>query len=225
MGMKVSGHFIAYDDAISVDIGFEPDEVWLYTAVGGTELLYHWLRTLYDAGATALYGILDTAGAKSHLTSAATGIIPYDGKKMPQVLVESPVPEAGDLARPCHNFAYHKINTTTPVQRSATVIGTMVRPTTANGYVYECTTTAGAMTSLTEPTWPTTPGDTVSDGSNTWTCREENIVLAGGMGFTIGADICTDNEILAFTAEQHDKYGDMGDADGQVPVKFPKKGK
>jgi hypothetical protein len=209
---------------MNVDIGFEPDEVWLYTAVGGTELLYHWLRTLYDDAVTGLYGILDTAGAKSHLTTADTGIIPYDGRKMPQVLVESPVPEAGDLAVPCHNYAYQIANTVTPTARAATVIGTMVRPDTANGYVYECTTSSGACS--VEPTWPTTPGDTVQDSaSNVWTCREENIALTGGMGFTIGVSICTDNEILTFTAEQHDKYGDMGDANGQDPVKFPARGK
>jgi hypothetical protein len=40
---------------------------------------------------------------------------------------------------------------------------------TGNGYYYECTT-AGT-TGATEPTWPTTAGNTVVDGSVTWTCR------------------------------------------------------
>lgn len=43
-------------------------------------------------------------------------------------------------------------------------------PTTANGYVYECTT-AGTSHAATEPTWPTTVGNTVADGTVTWTCR------------------------------------------------------
>jgi len=45
----------------------------------------------------------------------------------------------------------------------------MVAPTTKNAYHYECTTAGTSHSS--EPTWPTTVGDTVSDGSVTWTCR------------------------------------------------------
>ena len=49
-------------------------------------------------------------------------------------------------------------------------VGDAVVPTTANGYWYECTT-AGTSDS-TEPTWSTTPGDTITDGSVVWTCRK-----------------------------------------------------
>lgn len=47
-----------------------------------------------------------------------------------------------------------------------------VRPTTDNGYWYECTTagTSGG----TEPTWGTTPGGTTTDNTVTWTCRNES---------------------------------------------------
>lgn len=44
-----------------------------------------------------------------------------------------------------------------------------VVPTTPNECVYECTT-AGT-TGATEPTWPITPGATVSDGTVVWTCQ------------------------------------------------------
>lgn len=48
-------------------------------------------------------------------------------------------------------------------------------PTTPNGYAYECTTagTSGG----TEPTWPTTVGNTVNDGTVVWTCRSVTITL------------------------------------------------
>jgi len=56
-----------------------------------------------------------------------------------------------------------------PAARAATTAygaGAYVVPTAANGHVYKCTT-AGT-TGSTEPTWPTTHGATVADGSVVW---------------------------------------------------------
>lgn len=49
--------------------------------------------------------------------------------------------------------------------------GAFVKPTTPNNLCYEATT-AGTSHASTEPTWPTTPGETVTDGTAVWTCRE-----------------------------------------------------
>ena len=57
------------------------------------------------------------------------------------------------------------------VANTAYVLGNLVIPTSGNetGYQYRCTT-AGTSHATTEPTWPTTPGVTVIDGTVVWTC-------------------------------------------------------
>jgi len=58
-------------------------------------------------------------------------------------------------------------------------LGAAVRPTARNTFVYEVTT-AGT-SAATEPTWPTTPGNTVVDGTVTWTCRTNRALAAATM--------------------------------------------
>jgi hypothetical protein len=44
-----------------------------------------------------------------------------------------------------------------------------------NGFCYECTARDfPGVTGPTEPVWPTTIGETIQDGSITWTCRQQN---------------------------------------------------
>ena len=65
-----------------------------------------------------------------------------------------------------------------PVWTASTVLALDAArsPTAANGYRY-AVTTAGT-TGSTQPTWPTTVGSTVSDGSVTWTCIGKTPFLA-----------------------------------------------
>lgn len=67
-------------------------------------------------------------------------------------------------------------------------VGSWRRPTVANGHIYECTASAGDFKThaTTEPTWPTTNGDTVVDDQVTWTCRADYPQTAGD-GVTISA--------------------------------------
>lgn len=48
-------------------------------------------------------------------------------------------------------------------------LGAYAEPTVLNGYCYEAT--AGGTSGAAEPEWPTTIGETVVDGTVTWTCR------------------------------------------------------
>lgn len=58
---------------------------------------------------------------------------------------------------------------------TAYLAGVFVRKTEANGFRYECTT-QGTSHAATEPTWPTTIGATVEDGTAVWTCRQYTYV-------------------------------------------------
>jgi hypothetical protein len=53
-----------------------------------------------------------------------------------------------------------------------------------NGFRYECTT-AGTSHATTEPTWPTVEGETVEDGTVTWTCRFGHWIGSGNNGNTL----------------------------------------
>lgn len=55
-------------------------------------------------------------------------------------------------------------------------LGDVVKKTVDNGYRYKCT--VAGTTGGTEPTWPTTIGNTVADGSVTWTC----VAIADNIG-------------------------------------------
>lgn len=212
--MERSGTFIADGGAINVDLGFIPDYVKLFSALGGTVLGLEWYRVLADAGAAGQYGIAyANLGGLSVAGDGANGIIPYDESKNDLVMVESPKPGVGKIKVPVADWTL----STAVTGRTATAPGTVVRPTTHNGRVYECTT--GGTTGATEPTsWPTTPGATVTDNTAVWTCREEETVRGGGKGFTVGATISLASDVWVFKAETHDKMLDHGDAADKDPI-------
>jgi hypothetical protein len=56
---------------------------------------------------------------------------------------------------------------------TAKTVGDFVRPTSANGYIYECVATAGDTKThaTTEPVWSTTLGGDDTDDQVTWRCR------------------------------------------------------
>jgi len=224
--MRVSGTFIADGDAINVNIGFVPDYVEAFELTSDPEIVYRWYRVLSDrnaaTAATFMYGIVDDgAGALSYAAAATNGFIAYDAPdEAGGVLIENPSTHRLESQSVLDWLAATNYSTG-GTDRSATVIGTIVRPIIHNGYVYELITGTGAGTG--EPTWGTTPGETSTDsGSNIFMCREENVVKEGGIGFTLGATISVNSDIWVFKAERHDRMGDMGDAAGAQPTSFRK---
>jgi len=52
-------------------------------------------------------------------------------------------------------------------------VGDIVKPASSNGYIYECVVAGTTGSSL--PTYPTQQGNTVTDGTVTWSCIGESI--------------------------------------------------
>lgn len=212
----VSGKLTVGDDACHVECGFIPDEIQLISDLGGAEKHYKFMKVLYDhaVGATGKYGY-DLVDSPAPLTTEDAGFVPYSTSVESVVL---PAPDGDGYLKAPSIADYSTTTDYTGGARSVTALGTVVRPTVHNGFVYECTTGAG--TDATEPTWPTKVGDSVDGGNNVWICREERVVRTGVLGFTIGVDLCTDGQYWFFKAELHDRHNYMGDADVENPVTF-----
>lgn len=85
---------------------------------------------------------------------------------------------------------------TTAATTHAYVVGDVVRPATGNGFLYraEAAGTSGGSA----PTWPTTIGATVTDGTVVWTCMGTGIVQFTCDAVTFSDVTITDFEFLVF---------------------------
>jgi hypothetical protein len=210
-----TGDFIADGNAVNVDVGFVPD---MLIAIEGYEEtspnIHIWMRQRGDtANDNGQYGLLitGTTGVVTKHAAATNGFIAYDTDSN-GVLI--PAPDGnGEVPATVVEYA----DASTPTARSATGVGTVIRPSTRTGYVYECTTSSGAVG--TEPTWPTTPGESVTDASsNVWITREENVVNNGAKGFTLGATASTDSDEWSWSAWRADRVTPEVDAAANDPV-------
>lgn len=214
-----TGHFEADGNAVHVDCGWVPDTLIVIfddpdnAAYTATRIDF-WSQEVWAAGVVldGMYGWTRVHGnAQPNLAAHANtdGFIPYDSNAN-FVRVMSPIPARGEEPTTCVPWTA----STVWVARTATIVGSIIRPTVRNGYVYECTT-YNAATGTPEPTWPTTPGLTVAEAvsANVWTCREEKVCRDGAKGFTLQAGSSTDNEWAIFMAFRTDKSKYLGDAD------------
>src|SRR5690242_11682894 len=82
---------------------------------------------------------------------------------------------AGGTAVTC-SMAYTAANSwgTSRANTTAYTAGQIVRPATGNTYVYQCITAGTSGGSV--PTYPTTIGGTVTDGTVTWLCVGQGVV-------------------------------------------------
>lgn len=146
-------------------------------------------------------------------------------------------PTSGRRARANSNPGTDQI-TVSIVQRTAQwaaatayTAGDLVRPTTGNDneYIYEAQTT-GSSHATTEPTWPTTIGNTVVDNGVTWEClrkrhRPTEIKLAtseGGLaGATAGASLNLGTSVDGGTGNKVDVWIRLDDATAAVATPDP----
>lgn len=201
--------------AYNLELGFEPDMVIIdMVDVATTTDRYIWLGRSQQEHATCItdsteYGIIYKEGVTSIGDTTAKGISLYAGAKTPRVLIESPKPGIGLIATDVADWLAATNYSTG--ERSATAIGTIIRPPTHNGYVYELTTDTAAGGS--EPTagWTTTPGEISTDGgANIWTCRVENVTAPKGKGITLGATLLESGAVFFVTAFKFDDIVDLG---------------
>jgi hypothetical protein len=93
---------------------------------------------------------------------------------------KSPYPEATFQIPRCPPIAY----AVAWAPSTAFVGGKTVRPSARNGHLYECI--VGGTTASGEPTWPTTPGATVTDGSATWSEAGADVVYDDQVTIRLG---------------------------------------
>ena len=214
--------YVADGNKKRLDLGFVPEicRVIVNFATGQNPNRYEWCKWMEDE-TTALYGILTTGstGADTIVTTAATGISKLD-EQYDGVMIPDPaggpdvfmIPEEYSTSQD-YSSTYTQSqtgDTITCAARSASAPGTIVRPPTRNGFVYELATSTGSGTS--EPTWGTTIGGTCTDGgSNVWTCREERVRSYGAQGIIIGATTQTDGHINCVIAWKGGHYTNAGD--------------
>lgn len=100
------------------------------------------------------------------------------------------------------------------VASTAYTVGQQIVPTLLNGFVYQCV--VAGTTAATEPTWPTTLGTTVLDGTARWRCelaedlttnvRVSNLVIDVPLSVT---QALTDWNRGVFTLQLRDSFGQV----------------
>lgn len=91
-----------------------------------------------------------------------------------------------------NSWATSRANTT------AYVAGQVVRPATGNGYLYKCITAGTSGGSV--PTYPTTYGGTVTDGSVVWECIAQGGVVLDAVDPSWGSSTITARYAVIYDA-------------------------
>ena len=218
MGIR---HFLSDGLATIVELGYVPDMCKVHLDEGTNPDIVTWFKRMFDD--EGIYGFLLTgsSGVITRLTTAATGISAYDTATLKAML---PAPNgSGNEASATLPLEWTTARSSAASARSVTVTGTLIKPTSGNetGLIYECTTDGTG--SGTEPTWPTRPGESVTDNSTVWIARNLKVKMIGVKGIQIGADVSQNTNgnqiyIEAYGADKDPADLDAGDVAAGEPI-------
>jgi len=205
------GHFLGDGGVVNLPIGFIPDYFRLCdidsTVTNAAVAIHEWFRDMESHEASGsqegwALGLATLGYTTLHADDA--GISAYNSGS------QSPTINEWTQAR-----------STAATARTATAAGTYIKPTVGadsdtgtadRDAVYECVT-AGTGGS-TEPTWPTSDGEQVTDGTTVWEKVNVSKVRTGYQGVVIEDDIQTDSHEYYYLAIMADESVDHGDVDG-----------
>jgi hypothetical protein len=127
----------------------------------GTDTIKAMLLSSYTVGSTQ-----DTAQFLSDVVTAGVGVETSGSGYT-----------SGGATLASKTVAYTAANswTTQRANSTAYTVGDVVRPASANGYVYQCIVAGTSGGSV--PTYPTVIGQTVTDGGVTWACVGRGVLL------------------------------------------------
>lgn len=203
--------------AAIIDLGFVPDICDMEIDDGTNVDHTRYFNQLEDDNDIFGYLTNGSDGVRTRLTTAATGLSAFDTSVDGVVL---PAPDGNGEE---NSLVTDYSTTTTYTARSATVLGSAVRPTTRNGLVMELTTASGGAAG-TEPTWPTVAGNSVTANSgDVWIARDEKTIKIGRKGITIGASVANNTDgliaqIVATKLDSDPAEVDAGSVAASVPV-------
>ena len=194
------GQFVQDGGLVNLPLGFIPDYIELanrdLTNTVFTEW-WHLMQTNDISGSQEGIAIADGGGTTD--LADAGGITAYDtGAQSPTVTTWTKA--VGDAA----------------TAKTATAAGTYVKPSVDSdsdrGSIFECVT-AGTSDS-TEPTWPDSDGEQVTDGTTVWEKVNVSLQRGGYQGVVIAGAIQTDGQLMYYLALQADQSVVHGDVDG-----------
>jgi len=194
------GQFVQDGGLVNLPLGFIPDYIELANRDLTNTVFIKWWRLMEtDDISGSQEGIsIDIAGVPTDLADAG-GITAYDtGAQSPTVTT------------------WTTAVSTAATARTATAAGTYVKPSVASasdrGSIYECVTAGTG--AATEPTWPDSDGEQVTDGSTVFEKVNVSKQRTGYQGVVIAAAVQTNGQLMYYTALLADQSIVHGDVDG-----------
>ena len=205
------GHFQADGGLINLPIGFIPD-IFDMDEVGTSNPDHvKWYRAQEGAEAAGSKEGMITNGADGVITKLGTGagIIAFNAG--------SQTPALGEWEASSSTIDEKDETSITIVARTADAPGTYVFPTvssrTDRQAIFEAVT-VGGNTGTTEPTWPDSVGENVTDGSIVWKRVDVSLQRGGYQGVVVAAGLSTNDQEWYYEAKQANWSVDHQDTAG-----------